>query len=106
MSFSNEIRKIKSLTHLAFGSFERPNEVWNNIKNKCIKREVDVLPLETPIDPNKVIFSYHLFEKRFFRYKIKLQDKNCMHLGYSLKTQFNGIYCARCGYFNSRRRFY
>ena len=50
------IKKFES-TNIKFES-EDQNKTWKRIKNECVKKMVDPLPLNNPPNPDKVLFKY------------------------------------------------
>jgi hypothetical protein len=46
-------QKIQSLK-IVENKVECQNKIWKNIKNECIKSIVSPLPLDTPLNPDKV----------------------------------------------------
>jgi hypothetical protein len=52
------IKKFEG-TQIKFVS-EDQNQTWKHIKNDCFKKMVDPLPLNSPPNPDKVLFKYFM----------------------------------------------
>ena len=52
------IKKFESI-QIKFES-EDQNKTWKQIKNECVKKVVDPLPLNSPSNPDKVLFKYFM----------------------------------------------